>query len=102
MNTDEIDLTDVGRAHLRNRGYRPAVGGPQPVRQGAQAWVVQRRRPDDPSLHEFMQEEGVPGQYGWGSLYRVRTFWSWKEAQSAIRLQSEGRHGRASQELGDT
>jgi hypothetical protein len=90
MSIDEVNLVTVGRAHLANRGYAPAVGGPKPVHQSAQGWVVQRRRGDDPSLREYMQDQGVPGSRPWGSLYEVKIFWSWKEAQSSIRLQREG------------
>jgi hypothetical protein len=88
--SEDIDLIEVGRTHLRNRGYRPGVGGPRPIHQGAQGWVVQRRRSEDAGLFEYMADEGVPGARPWSSLYDVKTFWSWKEAQSAIRLQGEG------------
>jgi hypothetical protein len=90
VSNDEIDLIEVGRTHLANRGYRPAAGGPQPVHEGGQGWVVQRRRSEDAGLFEYMQDDGVPGQRPWGSLYEVKTFWSWREAQSAIKLQGEG------------
>jgi hypothetical protein len=86
----EIDLEEVGRTHLASRGYRPAVGGPRPVHEGGQGWVVQRRRSEDAGLFEYMADAGVPGARPWSSLYDVKTFWSWKEAQSAIRLQGEG------------
>lgn len=86
----EIDLEEVGRSHLANRGYRPSGHGLQPVSHRSMPWVVQRRRADDPSLREYLQDDGVPGQRPWGSLYQVKTFWSWKAAQTAIRLQDEG------------
>jgi hypothetical protein len=89
MNTD-IDLMEVGQAHLANRGYRPTRDGVQPVSHRSMPWVVQRRRADDPSLREYLQDNGTPGERPWGSLYNVKTFWSWKAAQTAIRLQDEG------------
>ena len=89
MNED-VDLIEVGQARLAARGYRPAPGGPQPVHEGGQGWVVQRRRSEDAGLFEYMADDGVPGARPWSSLYDVKTFWSWREAQSAIKLQGEG------------
>jgi hypothetical protein len=91
----EVDLMEVGRAHLASRGYEPTDRGIQPMilRPGGDrnsGWVVQRRRPEAPTLHEFMQDEGVPGQRPWASLYNAKQFWSWREAQNAIRLQGDG------------
>jgi hypothetical protein len=43
-----------------------------------------------PGCSSTLQDDGVPGQRPWGSLYEVKTFWSWREAQSAIKLQGEG------------
>jgi hypothetical protein len=90
MRSNDIDLIEVGQAHLAARGYRPAPGGPRPIHQGAQGWVVQRRRSEDAGLFEYLQDDGVPGRRPWGSLYEVKAFWSWREAQSAIRLQGDG------------